>query len=54
MEKIKNSELMMRNHYEWCRKEGRKTSWYDEYQKEIALTNKQKYGKGVSRENKKL
>ncbi len=45
---------MMRNHYEWCKKEGRKTSWYDEYQKEIALTNKQKYGKGVSRENKKL
>jgi len=54
MEKIKNSKLMMRNHYEWCKKEGRKTSWYDEYQKEIALTNKQKYGKGVSRENKKL
>ena len=54
MEKLKNSELMMRNHYEWCKKEGRKTSWYSEYQKEIALTNKQKYGKGVSRENKKL
>ena len=54
MEKLKNSELMMRNHYEQCKKEGRKTSWYDEYQKEIALTNKQKYGKGVSRENKKL
>ena len=54
MEKLKNSILVMRNHYEWCKKEGRKTSWYAEYQKEIALTNKQKYGKGVSRENKKL
>ena len=54
MEKIKNSELMMRNHYEWCKKEGRKTDWYDIYQKEIALTNKQKYDKGVSCENKKL
>ena len=30
MEKIKNSELMMRNHYEWCKKEGRKTAMYDE------------------------
>ena len=45
---------MMRNHYEWCKKEGRKTEWYDKYQKEIALTNKQKYDKGVSCENKKL
>ena len=53
MEKIKNSELMMRNHYEWWKKEGRKTEWYDKYQKEM-LTNKQKYDKGVSCENKKL
>ena len=35
MEKIKNSELMMRNHYEWCKKEGRKTYWYAEIQKKI-------------------
>ena len=54
MEKLKNSILVMRNHYEWCMKEGRKTDWYDKYQKEIALTNKQKYDKGVSCENKKL
>ena len=54
MEKLKNSILVMRNHYEWGKKEGRKTDWYDKYQKEIALTNKQKYDKGVSCENKKL
>ena len=27
----KNKRPIFENHYEWCKKEGRDTSWYDEY-----------------------
>ena len=29
-----DERLILENHYEWCKKEGRDTSWYTKYKQE--------------------
>ena len=28
-----DERLILENHYEWCKKEGRNTSWYGQYKR---------------------
>jgi hypothetical protein len=37
------SKILLKNHYEWCKENGRDTSWYEKRKKSFTVKNATKF-----------